>query len=559
MPDTDRPLDVTRSPSLSAAPAKAGRTWPWWMAPVRAVGRWRPMLLATAGPDADGLAGMGRWPGLVPPVLVVVLCVVVSIFHATSTLSTFSGSTDWFRLSADDVFTDAVAFVLLAILVGTTSPTLGAFLTLVFGILDLAAASVQRNELTPLPWALMGRLVGLWLLWLLVVEIPVLGRGLALATPRVARSRPILAVLVGLTTGLLFWIWTIATPVLIRPVFTWSDNGQPQLASIVPLQQDGLVFAVVAGLAALVGALLRGPRGLMDAPVRPEAPAPTRAPGRTPGWVRRIAVAGLLTIGLGGVIASPLDAVILFVALAGATPFARIIADRTPVGAFVHVVPPLGRYLAGAVIVLVVSSLLMPPLVALGGPTEFFPLIVVIVLGIFVMEVATTAGSGTGRRPPLPATTIGIAAGLTTFLVLTGLLLPGVVLADNCSGLGDCFPQVFAAALAAAAVPALLAAASKSPPPPPEETPPPPPAYPPDYDPGPPDETPPPPPDYPPDWPPPPPEYPGPPDETPPPPPDYPPDWPPPPPEYPGPPDETPPPPPDYPPDWPGDTGTPAS
>ena len=461
----DESIDRARPQDAGVKAADADRPpWPWWMAPARLVGRFHPRLRAAAAADAFAFRRLPQIIVLVAfPLAVVALAGVVSATHATSDILHVAPKIDWLRLQVDDVYTEAPLFMLAAIAMGALSPALGVLLVLVFGVLDILASTTHPSELTPFPSALAGRLVAIWLLWLVCVEIPILGRQLALSWRTVAGNRFVVAGLAALSTGAFVWFWTQAATVLIRPIFRWASIPGVTLEAVQPVQVGGLVFAVVGGVVAGLVALVRGPSGLFNGPTAATVAATSRGPLRVVGgFVWRIIVAALLTIGLGGLISFPLEAAILFLALLAAAPLARFVADRTAIGRAVGILPPIVRYAVAAVIVFGLSIVTISPLYntaafdSTGTVPQFFSVIVAVVIGMNVVQLATTPASRDRRSKSTLASTalvVAVLAGASTLLLLAA---PLPVYADNCSNLSDCWGTPFLAALAASSVPFLL-------------------------------------------------------------------------------------------------------
>lgn len=457
-----------------AAPVRRDARGTWWLAVLRFAGRFRPGLAATAAADEAVLGRLltRRAVTIILPLAVVFAAALFAGLHAISDGGRSLEQVDWLRLNIDHVFTESPVFLLFAVVAGAASPALGALFAVAYGALDLVASLRHPYELAPLPFALLGRLAAIWLLWLLVVEIPAFGRMMALSWPRVARSRTVVVMLAAAVTGMSTWIWTQAAVVLIRPPFTWSDLHYLSTAAVMPVQQGGVVFAIAAGLAAGGRAFLAGPAGLLDARVSPAPRQPATGPV---AMVRRLGVAALLTVALGGLIDKPLDVVILYGALAGSGPLAAWVSQRTPIGLLVRALPPVARYALGTGLAFGVALALMAPLFAFGGPSEFFSVIVVVGIGIFLVELATMPRSAVADRPRSRVTTLGVAALLGLILVAAVMAAPVGVLADNCSGLGDCWSAPLLAALAAGALPMAMALAKGPPPAPPAPPPSPPP------------------------------------------------------------------------------------
>ncbi len=455
--------------AASAAPSGTRRR-PLWMAPAWLIGRFRPRLHAATLGDARALE---RFPTFVvesvPLLLVLLLAGGFSLIHGLHLFRTSSLDYGWIRLSMVYTYLEIPIFLLLAILIGNASSALGVLFVLLFGVMDLSVAATQYHQLTPLPGAVAGRLVTLWWLWLLAVEIPVFGRSLAVSWPAMARNRLAVAALAALTTGGFTWLWAEAAPIIVRPMFIWSDLGHVVVDAVRWEQNGGGVFAVVAGVAAGTFAYLRGRGGIVDGEPAGES---SRPPNPVLRIVRGLVVAALLTITLGGLIASPFEGAVLFAALASCGPLARFVADRTIVGTLVRVTPMVLRYAIATGLAFAVSMAVIVPLyhgnvMATQNNTvaqpEFYSIVFALVISFFVVALATTPGSNVEGR----SSTLASAA--TTLLVMGGALValilatPVTALADNCSGVSDCWGVPWGAALAAAAVPPLLAAAAAQP------------------------------------------------------------------------------------------------
>ncbi len=383
--------------------------WPWWMAPARVAARLRPGLRLTNAADAFALQPLPKAiVALGLPLAVLALVGFVSVLHATTLVEHPSLHPDWLRFQVDDVWTEAPAFILLAIAIGVFSPALGVFLVVVFGITDIAAAALQPYELQPLPTAIAARLVATWLLWLLVVEIPVLGRVLAASIRAFAGNRLVTASVNVAVTGGFTLLWAAGAAILVRPIFEWSSlPSGGRLEAYVPMQAGGTVLAAAAAVIAGAVALTRHRGGLLNVSSAAEhAGESPKAGGPAMAILRRLIGAALLTIGLGGMITVPLDAVVLFATLAGTAPLARRIGARLPLGSLFRRLPSIARLVISIPLVYLVSFLLIDAEL-LKRISEFFPVIVVFTVGLFVVELITAerAGRATLRPSPAPAAT----------------------------------------------------------------------------------------------------------------------------------------------------------
>ena len=454
--------------------------WPWWMAPARLVGRYRPALLAAARADAMAFRALPRAVVAVGlPLAVIALAGFVSVLHATTVLQHVGYPLDWLRFQMDDVWTEAPAFMLCAVAIGVFSPALGVLLVAVFGAMDLAASTLQSDELQPLPWALAGRLVAIWLLWLLIVEIPLLGRLLAGSIRRLAGSRLAVAALTGVVTGGFTLFWAAGAAILVRPIFEWSSlPSGGRVEAYLPMQGGGIVFALAGGAIAAAVAFYRRPGGLLQLGAPPTGPTadPRKPAAPVLSAVRRLLFAALLTIGLGGMITEPLDAVVLFAALAGAAPLARLIAARVPFGAVLDRLPSIARVAVAIPLVYGVSFLLINAGL-LKSISEFFSVIVVFAVGLFVIELVTARESGPFEVRPSTAAVASLGAALAVAFLAITAVAPMPVFADNGGSFVDMWPAINIAVFAGMATPFIFWMAKRFPPPP-YLPPPPPPSYP---------------------------------------------------------------------------------
>ncbi len=449
------------APSVRAASPGPSGARPFWMRLAWLLGRVRPSLRAESTADADVLRRFPRWVvEVVPVLLVLAIAGGFAGSHGMHFYQNAKSGIEWGRFGLADTYLEIPVFLFAAILIGQALPSLAALLVVVFGVLDTVVAATQAQELTPLPGALVGRLVAIWALWLLAVEVPVFARYLARSWGAISRFRPVATLLVMGTAGISTWAWTQAAPILIRPMFVWSDLGSPAVAALRPVQEAGEVFAIWAAIVAGAVTLLRDPS---RSPTWDAGDTGSSGKSGAISIVRGLLVAALLTICLGGLIASPIEGFVLFAAIAGSRPLAQLVADRTILGDIIRRVPPPIRLLAaGAASVgaswLVVAPLRDANLRANIGSTDnsFFSVVFAIALAFFVVALVTTPR----RAPRRPSGMVATATTLLAVIVplqLVMLALPVTVLADNCASLNDCWDTVKWTVLAAAALPFLMA------------------------------------------------------------------------------------------------------
>jgi hypothetical protein len=441
-------------------------SWPWWMAPARLIGRVRPGLAAAAQSDAIALERLPRLLGTVAvPLTVIAIAAGFAALHAVSGPRTDPPvHLEWLNLSMYNIYTEVPLFIFTACIIGALSPAAAVLFVLSFGAFDLIAAATHPEELrfwALRPFPIAGRLIAYWLLWLLAVEIPVMGRMMAVSVRGLAGSRIAVAGVSGLLVGTFTWLWTLAAPVLLRPVYLWSDIGGPYAELGLQLEKGGLVFALIAGVAAGAVAMLVGPAGIMRIrqwPAAKEVGAPTLR-GRLIAVVRRLVVAGLLTIGLGGLITTGLDAVFLFVAFAGAGPLAQWLGARIPIAGLVQRIPA-PALIALAILLVFGVALLTVGVPALASISEFFPLIAITGVGLFIVELILAPGPARERPPRSIAHAGAIGVGVGLVVVALDFVAPQPALADNYISLKDIYATVTAIAVTVAALVFMVVAAT---------------------------------------------------------------------------------------------------
>jgi hypothetical protein len=378
------------------------------------------------------------------------------------------------RLGITDIYSESMPFMVLALAIGMASPAAGLILVLVHIPLDLIAASGTYGQLDPLLGGLAGRAVSWWLLWLLVVAIPLMARALPGATlasgqPRDVTLRTVLAYAAGgLAAGVLLFMWTAAMPFMVRPAFSWTYLSVPTDAAIQPIQADGWQI-ILAGVLLLIGvtalrqrygsleeeaAELNDPDQLDDLDSEPLVSDQLEFAGRVATHILTVVV-------LGGLVSGALDVVLLF----GAALVGQLVAQRlstaTPLGELLARIPWLARFLGGFAlsyaIGLIVNNITFEP--AFGS--EFFPLVLTAALGLAIFQVLLGA-----TAPPVSAddeltrAPSGAATAVVAGLLLAGaalFALPAVASANNCSSWGDCPATMEAVAAAGAGAAALVA------------------------------------------------------------------------------------------------------
>ena len=430
------------------AAASNDRAPVWWMEPVWLVGRVRPGLREAALADRSWLNRVPvMWVAL--PALAIFIPLLITLLHATTPQSEQPAPDVW-AVVIRDVFTESLPFMAVALVLGIVSPAAGALLVVVFGAGNLLVTFIS-GELDPIVGATFGRLVSYALFWLLVVEIPLVGRWIAEWTMRsedAAVARRVASVAFGaVAIAFMVSVWTHAVPMLITVVyFRTSMWGGPFLAAVQPLQEHGLRLAWVgagAGVAVL-GLRYLGARPHLSPRIQPITAS---TPGwRLAGYVTSVAFPLALMAGL---IHSPIDVAVLLVGLIGARPLGAAIASATGLAGLLARVPVPVRLVLGVVL----AGLLAKAYFSVFFDIEvsrFFHANVAIVLGLLVISVVAAP------RPSRTGSTSTVGRVLVAMAVV--LARPTPVFADNCGDWIDCVGDTTRAAFAAAAAAAMFAA-----------------------------------------------------------------------------------------------------
>src|SRR4029079_1102069 len=144
-------------------PAAAPATVAIWARPTQLLHRLHPSLAASVRPDLALLAKLHPQLPMALPLAVVAIVVVFSVL----------------RLTVNEVYTESLIFVILAVAIGMVAPAAGVLLVILHGVADLIRSFMDPSAAYGqygLIGIIAGRLISFYLLWLLVVEIPVVGR-----------------------------------------------------------------------------------------------------------------------------------------------------------------------------------------------------------------------------------------------------------------------------------------------------------------------------------------------------------------------------------------------
>ena len=397
---------------------------PYWAWPALLIGQLHRPLARSVRPDAELIHRLpGRFADdLVLPAIAVAVVIVFS----------------WLRLGIRDVFTESLPFMALAVVIGLVAPALGVIIVLLHAIGDLARTlGTPSAAADPLQFlaGIGARLISYYLLWLLVVEIPLLARAvpfaaLASARPTGERARRVVAIgSAVIAVGLMTFVWTLAVPILIRPVFTWSLGVPPSAEALLPVQAWSIVVIGAAVVATGGLALLRLSLSRADdsGPVTFEEFEDFELDNLEDEPSQRVEVAAQIgrhifaVIILGGLISQVLDLVLLVVAVVVSRPLAMRLLRIDAVRTTLAWVPWILRFVIGFTLTYVLGVVATSLQFEALGSSEL-PIILAVALGLFLFQVllnVDSAATSDERPEPAPG---GAGAGVAA--VVLALVLP---------------------------------------------------------------------------------------------------------------------------------------
>jgi Papain fold toxin 1, glutamine deamidase len=273
-------------------------------------------------------------------------------------------------------------------------------------------------------------------LFTLIVGVPRVARALAASvTPRGwGIPRAVLAALAG---GALAYAWSQAAAVLIRPLFIFGDESPPTDA-IQPTQTHPMAYAVVAALAIAAFGIVRaqlartpnGARRILDAG-RARANA-VQFP--LPWPVTAVVRAFCMTVFVSGLSSGLPESFVIFLVFAAVFAVNELLGMVRPYAGALARLPLALRYAVNAAAAFALASFIVVPM--FQSSQTLTPLLYALIASVAVTAVLFPST----RRASLAAALLLVVA------------LPAPALADNCSGLTDCFTTGQLAALAAAAI-----------------------------------------------------------------------------------------------------------
>lgn len=459
----------------------------WWMWPARHMELIRPGLRAATDADSRRLRVLPSILGAVLlPAAAILIPLLASAAQATTPPFAQGDPYDPWTLLLYDVFTESVPFMLAGFAIGMLAPAAGLLFVLAYGLGNIAATVITGELEPPLP-ALYGRFASLVVLWLLVGEIPLLGRAIVerwrgTGAPFGRRARSVFAG--WLVASAMAVAWSLSAGLLIGVVFLLTSpfGAGPTLRATNTLEVSAYLFFLPAVVLAffLLAIRYRGRSAplAIDEPARPE-----------PSLLRRrfqLAIGLALTVvALSGTLHKEIDLVVLVGGLALARPAARWTLRATKLARTLARIPWHVRVAGAAALGLAFSFAFLTAFNNVDISRWFYA-IVAIVVSFFIIEIALEADSVERASTPRD---VGAAedgspavASVVTMLVVSLLALtamaPAVTFADAFGDLIDTAVWVAAnstlcaAALAAMLLGAMLGSGDK-PTPPPQKKPPP--------------------------------------------------------------------------------------
>lgn len=464
---TDAPPAPAALPA-HAAPAGTDRL-PVWTWPARFIGRLHRPLRASIRPDVAFIGGLPiPSPHLLLPAIVIAIPLVFTLL----------------RITVTDVYTESLIFMALAAAIGFVAPALGVVFVFAHAAFDLIRSIGGTYAYSPFDYLLVvaGRAVSFYLLWLLVVEFPLIARSVPWAVMESGRPaeattrRAVAAASAAAAAALMTFVWTQAAPWLVRPVFTWTFAGAPTDPAIIPVQVWGGAIVGVAAATAGVMAWLR--IGTAEAEHAGEVKFDDledydlgeleAEPGEGIAFVSRLATHLFAVFVLGGLITGIIDLVLFGAAALAAQPLAMRVLAAPALRRALVAIPWIVRFAAGFAITFVIGVLVTNAVYQPVLGSEFFPLVVTTTVGLFLFHVLLGAEEAEDRAERAGATRSGAVAAVLAGLALglaAQLAMPSPALASNCSGLSDCagaLASAGGAAAAAAAAAAGIAAADRA-------------------------------------------------------------------------------------------------
>ena len=349
------------------------------------------------------------------------------------------------------IYGESLLLIVLLTAAGAFGRTLGIAVVLVHGITDMIRfILVPDGFLSQLTLHdALGRLISYGVLWLVVVYVPSVARGIAAAAEarRGGLSGRFAGAGIGAAVaGIGTYLWSNLMPYLFGAVYHQSPAPQ----TLQPQQHPELLSLGVAAAYLLVDLFLRR-RRIHPIELRPLLAGVPRT--GIVGLVVRILGFGVLLVGISGIMTTNLDAYILIgsfvVAEIAAAAVGRWGLPGTG-GRSARTISLAGSALSVVVVIAVgwVANRVWP-----NGLLEsrFLPIILSLAVAFPIARVAASlaarawrADEGArkvdeGTAPSSPVVTAAVTLGVITVVLAAMLVMPATALADNCASLGDCF------------------------------------------------------------------------------------------------------------------------
>lgn len=294
----------------------------------------------------------------------------------------------WRHPLATDIYTTSLFLMAIALVIGTLSSAVGAWLVLGYAVGDIFLG--VRDQAFGGPFLELGKtwvalLLSDAILAILIVLIPITARALAdeaIARLMPGRGRLPAAALAALGAAAFAFAWTQAALVLTRPFFAWHSLA-PTAAEFDALRLAAMVLPLLAAAGTALRVLLEEQLEPREPPL-PELPERAR---RTLPAPFAIAWRVLLSVFLlAGLLESWIDpiavAVVMAVLIAVREPALRRIGTGFP--AYVMRFPVLPRLIAGAVISAIIGIVLVS---ALGTVSVIRPVVISTLVSLIVFSL----------------------------------------------------------------------------------------------------------------------------------------------------------------------------
>jgi hypothetical protein len=333
----------------------------------------------------------------------------------------------------DSAFTGSLVLTSIMLVAGASCGSAGWWCVVGFALGDLTSG--HHPYLKGPVATILALAVSYAVLFTLIVGVPRVARALAASvTPRGwGIPRAVLAALAG---GALAYAWSQAA-VLIRPLYIFGDESPPTDA-IQPTQTHPMVYAIVAALAIGAFGIVRaqlartpnGARRILDAG-RARANA---AQLPIPWPVTAVVRAFLMTVFVSGLSSGLAESFVVFLVFAAVFAVNELLGMVRPYAVALARLPLALRDAVNAVAAFALASFIVVPM--FQSSQTLTPLLYALIASVAVTAVLFPSA----RRASAVAVLLLVVA------------LPAPALADNCSGLTDCFTTGQLAALAAAAI-----------------------------------------------------------------------------------------------------------